>query len=179
MRAGKDVFVEKPGTMTIDEGRALCRVVRETSRVCQIGTQQRSEDHWLKAIAMIHAGYLGKVKRVTCVIRTNAQGGPFPATEPPKDFDWNMWLGQAPMTPYIKERTHYTFRWWYEYAGGRVTDWGAHYVDMAQWAAAPDEAGPETIEPVDLILPVTYASGRPTVDNVYNTPARYKIKSTF
>jgi hypothetical protein len=83
------------------------------------------------------------------------------------------------MTPYIKERSHYTFRWWYEYSGGRMTDWGAHYVDIAQWAAAPDLPGPSLIEPLEVEHPVPMQHGHPVVSDTYNTASRFNIRCTF
>lgn len=179
MRAGKDVYCEKPLTLTIDEGRILAQVVRETGRVFQVGTQQRSDEHWQKCIAMVQGGWLGKINRVTCVIMKNVQGGPFKQTEAPKEIDWNEWQGQTPDVPYIKERSHYTFRWWYEYSGGRMTDWGAHYVDIAQWAAAPDLPGPTEIVPLEISHPVKMRHGMPQVHDVYNTANRFKIACKF
>jgi predicted dehydrogenase len=179
MRAGKDVYCEKPLTLTIDEGRILGRVARESGRVLQVGTQQRSDEQWQKVIALVHSGRMGRIRQVTCVIKTNTQGGPFPVTDPPADLDWDMWLGPAPRVPYIKQRCHYDFRWWYEYSGGRMTDWGAHYVDIAQWAAAPDLPGPTTIEPLEDVHPVKLRRGVPECADCYNTPKRFNVKCTF
>jgi predicted dehydrogenase len=179
MRAGKDVYCEKPLTLTIDEGNILCRVVRETSRVLAVGTQQRSNEMFQTAVALVHAGYLGRIKQVLVIIKKNEQGGPFPTLTPPAEFDWDTWLGQCPKTPYIKERAHYQFRWWYEYSGGRMTDWGAHHVDIAQWAAAPDLPGPTTIEPLEVKHPLPMRGGYPTVTDCYNTASRFDLKCTF
>jgi predicted dehydrogenase len=179
MRAGKDVYCEKPLTLTIDEGRILCRVARETGRVLQVGTQQRSDEQWQKVIALVHSGRMGRIRQVTCVIKTNTQGGPFPVSEPPAELDWDKWLGPAPLVPYIKQRCHYDFRWWYEYSGGRMTDWGAHYVDIAQWAAAPDLPGPVKIEPLEDVHPVKLRCGMPDCADCYNTPKRFNVKCTF
>ena len=110
MQAGKDVFCQKPLTLTIDEGKKLCKVVKETGRVFQVGTQQRSGDDWFQtAVAMCHLGRIGKIRRVTCAIGGSSAGGPFKKTPPPPELDWDMWLGQAPKVEYIKERCHYTF----------------------------------------------------------------------
>ncbi|MCA9040493.1 MAG: Gfo/Idh/MocA family oxidoreductase, partial [Planctomycetaceae bacterium] len=127
MRAGKDVYCEKPLTLTIAEGQQIGQVVRETGRVFQVGTQQRSEmnHRFLKAVALVQAGRLGKITKVSVGVDEGLDGGPFEVTTPPDYFDWDRWLGPAPKTPYIKERSHWTFRWWYEYSGGKLTDWGA------------------------------------------------------
>jgi predicted dehydrogenase len=148
MQSGKDVYCEKPLTLTIDEGKKICRVVKETGRVFQVGTQQRSEygNKFIKAVAIARSGRLGKKLRAISSVGGARNGGPFKSSDPPANFDWNMWLGQAPMTPYIKERTHYQFRWWLEYSGGQVTDWGVHHTDIAMWALGLGDTGPTTIE---------------------------------
>jgi predicted dehydrogenase len=181
LKAGKDVYCEKPLTLTIDEGKLLCKVVKETGRVLQVGTQQRSEDHnwFLTAVALVREGRLGKIKRVTCAIGGERPGGPFKKIEPPAHLNWDMWLGQAPKVEYIKERCHGTFRWWYEYSGGKMTDWGAHHVDIAQWAIGMDESGPNTIEVVKSKLPVPFKKGYPSVDDQYNTPIAFNIRCLF
>jgi predicted dehydrogenase len=133
-RAGKDVYVEKPISLTIDEGKVLRRVAQETGRVIQVGSWQRSDARYRLAVEMVRAGRIGKLRRVTCACGPNPTGGPFPERPVPGHLNWDLWLGQAPKVPYVEERCHYTFRWWYEYAGGKVTDWGAHDMDIAQWA---------------------------------------------
>lgn len=133
-RAGKDVYCEKPLTLTVDEGKILTKVVAETGRVVQVGTWQRSDQQFRLAVEMIRQGRLGKLQRVTCTTDKNPTGGPFDVMPVPKHFNWELWQGQTPDVPYIPERTHYTFRWWYEYSGGKLTDWGAHHIDIAQWA---------------------------------------------
>ena len=148
MRAGKDVYCEKPLTLTIDEGIKICEVVKETGRVFQVGTQQRSEygGAFLQAVAICHLGWLGDNLQALSSVGTARQGGPFTPSDPPANLDWNMWLGQAPDTEYIKERTHYQFRWWLEYSGGQVTDWGVHHTDIAMWALGLHNTGPVSIE---------------------------------
>src|SRR4051812_7809245 len=113
LRAGKDVYCEKPLTLTIDEGRILERVTRESGRVFQIGTQQRSEEPFLIAVALVHAGRLGKIRNVTVAVGDTPSGADFKTSAPPAELDWDLWLGQAPKTDYIKQRTHFDFRWWY------------------------------------------------------------------
>ena len=132
-RAGKDVYCEKPLTLTIDEGKQLRKVVKETGRVVQVGSWQRSDHRFRLAIEMVRQGRIGDLKTVDVVLGKNKTGGPFAKTPVPKHFNWNLWQGQTPETPYIAERSHYTFRWWYEYSGGQMTDWGAHHLDIAQW----------------------------------------------
>ena len=132
--AGKDVYCEKPLTLTIDEGKVLRRTVGNSDRVVQVGTWQRSDSRFRLAVEMVRQGRLGKLRKVTCTTNKNPTGGPFKNAPVPSHFNWNLWQGQAPSVPYIPERAHYTFRWWYEYAGGKMTDWGAHHIDIAQWA---------------------------------------------
>ena len=132
-RAGKDVYCEKPLTLTVDEGKKLVDVVRETGRVVQVGSWQRSDHRFRLAVEMVRQGRIGKLERVEVVLGKNVTGGPFQPAAPPPQLNWNLWQGQTPDVPYIKERCHYTFRWWYEYSGGQMTDWGAHHLDIAQW----------------------------------------------
>lgn len=133
-RAGKDVYCEKPLTLTIDEGKQLTQVVKETGRVVQVGSWQRSDHRFRLAVEMVRQGRIGELKRVDIVLGKNKVGGPFQRVSVPNNLNWDLWQGQTPDTPYIQERCHYTFRWWYEYSGGQMTDWGAHHLDIAQWA---------------------------------------------
>ena len=133
-RAGKDVYCEKPLTLTIDEGKVLRKVVAETGRVVQVGSWQRSDHRFRQAVEMIRQGRIGRLQQVDVVLGKNVVGGPFERRSVPLNFNWDMWQGQTPEVPYLAERTHYTFRWWYEYSGGQMTDWGAHHLDIAQWA---------------------------------------------
>ena len=154
MRAGKDVYCEKPLTLTIDEGKILCRVTKETGAVLQVGTQQRSEYDlcFLKAVAIVRSGRLGKkIKTLSSVgqpdfVRLKTSRGPFKTMAPPKELDWNIWLGQTPVVEYCPQRYYYDWRWWFEYSGGQATDWGVHHMDIAVWAMGLDNTGPAHIE---------------------------------
>ncbi len=172
VHAGKDVYCEKPLTLTIDEGKQICRAVEKTQRVFQVGTQQRTEfgDRFLKAVAMVREGRIGKVRRVRVGIGPGMIGGPFQVSEPPPELNWDLWLGQAPKVPYIKERCHWTFRWWYEYSGGKMTDWGAHHIDIAQWAIGMENSGPVSVEGI---------ATHPTIKNGFNTATAYDITCRF
>lgn len=132
-RAGKDVYCEKPLTLTIDEGKLLTKVVKETGRVVQVGSWQRSDHRFRLAVELVRQGRIGQLERVDVVLGKNKQGGPFDVMPVPRHFNWELWQGQTIDVPYIPERSHYTFRWWYEYSGGQMTDWGAHHLDIAQW----------------------------------------------
>jgi myo-inositol 2-dehydrogenase / D-chiro-inositol 1-dehydrogenase len=162
-RAGKDVYCEKPLTLTIDEGRLLTRVVKETGRVVQVGSWQRSDDRFRLAVEMVRSGRIGKLQKVDVVLGKNATSGSFVPRNPPAHLNWNLWQGQAPDVPYIEERSHYTFRWWYEYSGGQMTDWGAHHIDIAQWAIDS--------YPVEI----NGAATMPTVAHGYNVAIDFNV----
>ena len=179
LRAGKDVYCQKPLTLTIDEGKILTRVVKETGRVLQVGTQQRSDDKFLTAVALAQEGRIGKIQRVTVAIGGAPKGPTFMKTEPPAGLNWERWLGQTPLVAYIKERCHSNFRWWYEYSGGKMTDWGAHHVDIAQWAIGMDKTGPTSIEVVSCEHPQPLSHGMPTIDDTYNTAVTFNVRCQF
>jgi predicted dehydrogenase len=181
MRAGKDVYCQKPLTLTIEEGKQLCQAVKETGRILQVGTQQRSEyrNMFQTAVALVREGRIGKIKRAVCCIGGAKGGGPFPVAEPPAGLNWDLWLGQAPKVAYRKERCHSNFRWWYEYSGGKMTDWGAHHVDIAQWAIGMENSGPVSIEVQACEHPVPLKHGQPTLDDRFNTATSYVIRCLF
>lgn len=172
MRAGKHVYCEKPLSLTVDEGRQLLKVAKETGKVVQIGTQQRSEYGriFLKAIAIARSGVLGKKLHALVSVGKSEQGGPFPNSSPPADLNWDMWLGQAPSVPYCSNRCDFDFRWWSEYAGGQVTDWGVHHMDIALWALGLQETGPVTIEGKGTF---------PKIPNGYNVAVEFDCNLTF
>ncbi|MFO0957211.1 MAG: Gfo/Idh/MocA family oxidoreductase [Isosphaeraceae bacterium] len=181
MKAGKDAYCEKPLTLTIDEGKLIGKVAKETGRVVQVGTQQRSDHNrvFLLAVALVRSGRIGKIRKVTAAIGGGPSGGPFPKESVPEGLNWDMWLGQAPKVDYIKQRCHGDFRWWYEYSGGKLTDWGAHHVDIGQWAIGMEDSGPTSIEVSQSSLPVEFKGGNPTVDDRYNTPTGFLVKAMF
>ncbi len=134
--AGKDVYVEKPLTLFIREGRWMVEAARRYNRVVQVGTQQRSGKHYQKAVEMLRAGYIGKVVSARMGAFRNIMPG-FGAptdTTPPNDLDYDMWLGPAPKRPYNPKRSLYHFRWFWDYSGGQMTNLGAHEIDVVQWA---------------------------------------------
>jgi predicted dehydrogenase len=130
---------------------------------------------------MVQKGLLGDIQRITVGINGSPKGGPFPVVEPPKELDWNFWLGQAPKVDYREKRCHYEFRWWYEYSGGKFTDWGAHHVDIATWAIGQDRLGigPSEIDGADAYHPVPYKDGYTTVDDSYNASHDFAVKCKF
>jgi predicted dehydrogenase len=145
MEAGKDVYCEKPLTLTIEEGRAMVRVARLRNRVLQTGSQQRSDARFRLACELVRNNRIGRISRVTTLIGDNPIGGPFDSIAPPEGLNWDMWLGQTPRVDYQTRRCHYDFRWWYQYSGGKMTDWGAHHNDIAQWGLGMDDSGPISV----------------------------------
>ena len=180
MQAGKDVYCEKPLTLTIEEGKQIIKALEQTNRVFQVGTQQRSEmgQRFLLAVGLVKNGRIGEVQKVRCAIGGAPDSGPLEKTTPPSHLNWDLWLGQAPLVDFIERRCHYEFRWWYEYSGGKMTDWGAHHVDIAQWAIGMDESGPIRVSG-DAEHPVPFENGHPTVDNQYNTATKFAINCQF
>ena len=170
LRAGKHVYGEKPLTLTIGEGKTLLKVLMETGGVLQVGAQQRSSVWFRQAVAIARSGILGKTITATCFIGPGSAGGPFEETDPPEGLDWDFWLGQAPMVPYVKQRCHGSFRWWLEYSGGKITDWGAHHIDIAQWGIGAENTGPVEVQ------------GQGVFDdrkNCYNTAQTFNCTLTF
>ena len=196
MQAGKHVFCEKPLTLTLEENQLIRAAQKKYGKVFQVGTQQRSMlKQFMTAAALIRKGLLGDVKRTTCIIDQGRYSGEIPKCDPPATLDWERWQGQAPVHDYCWEnrkeffsadnfgqgRGHLLFRWWFEYSGGKVTDWGAHHIDSALWALNRQTlgSGPVTIDGSDAMFIVPYKDGYPTKDNVYNTPITFNIRCKF
>jgi predicted dehydrogenase len=183
LQAGKHVFCQKPLTLTLEENQLIRSACKKYSdRVFLVGTQQRSSSRlFMRAVNMVQQGLLGDITKMTVGINGSPTGGPFEKVEPPKELDWDFWLGQAPKVDYIQRRCHYEFRWWYEYSGGKFTDWGAHHVDIATWAIGADKEGmgPIEVDGRDAKHPVPYKDGYPTVDDCYNTSHDFAIKCLF
>ncbi|NQU24888.1 MAG: Gfo/Idh/MocA family oxidoreductase [Candidatus Nealsonbacteria bacterium] len=189
LKAGKDVQCQKPLTLTIDEGKQICKVVKSSGKILHIGTQQRSENRsmFLKAVVLAMSGRLGNKLTATCSIGGGPAGGPWEPSDPPAQLDWDFWLGQTPKVPYTAQRCHGNFRWWFEYSGGKMTDWGAHHIDIAQWGLGYTDSGPVEIEgtakfpdvyPADF-SPVKFFAGEQELKNGYNTATEFKITATY
>jgi predicted dehydrogenase len=140
-QAGKDVYVEKPTSVAIAEGRAMVQAARKYKRIVQVGTQQRSQPHFQKAAEIVRSGEIGDVTLVRGWNAANQKGiGNPPDGAPPADLDWDLWLGPAKKVPFNPNRfgvvpdawSH--FRWFWDYAGGMMTDWGVHLIDIVQMA---------------------------------------------
>ena len=183
LESGKHVFCQKPLTLTLEENQLIRNACKKHSdKIFFIGTQQRSsKGRFMRAVNMVQKGLLGDIKKVTVGINGSPQGGPFKVEEPPKELDWDFWLGQAPKVDYRAKRCHYEFRWWYEYSGGKFTDWGAHHVDIASWAINQNGPGqgPMEIDGTDAKHPCEYKDGYPTRDDVYNTSHDFAVNCRF
>ncbi|HKE20974.1 MAG TPA: Gfo/Idh/MocA family oxidoreductase [Bryobacteraceae bacterium] len=139
--AGKDVYCEKPLSLAVVEGRKMVEAARRNKRVVQTGSQQRSGGHYAQAVKLIQDGGIGEIHR----IRAGMQRNIFPGLKPTEmaggiapDFDWDMWLGPAPQRTFDPFRCIYNFRWFWDYSGGQMTNWGAHHLDIARWIVGAD-----------------------------------------
>jgi len=183
LQAGKHVFCQKPLTLTLEENQLIRNACRKFSdRVFFVGTQQRSDqERFLRAVNLVRKGLIGDVTKITVGINGGDVGGPFMKTTRPPNLDWNMWLGQAPLVDYIEQRCHNNFRWWYEYSGGKFTDWGAHHIDIAQWAIGQDVegTGPVEIDGTDAKHPVPFENGYPTKDDSYNSSHDFNVIARY
>jgi predicted dehydrogenase len=171
IRKKKDVYCEKPLTLTVAEGQALVNAAKETNAIFQVGSQQRSDGRFRHACELARNGRLGKIKTIETRIGDNPTGGPFPTSPVPEGLNWDFWLGSTPKVDYVKQRCHYDFRWWYDYSGGKMTDWGAHHNDIAQWALGMDEGGPIAVE--------AEAEEPSKVPNCYNCHPTFKVTYTY
>ncbi len=147
--AGKNIYCEKPMSLTVAEGRAMIEAVRRHGVIFQTGTQRRSSQQFRFICELIRNGRIGRLKRILATIGANNKEAPAKNWQPmpvPDGFDYNMWLGPAPWAPYHKDRCLYTFRFGLDYSGGQTTNLGAHAIDIAQWANGTDHTGPIEVE---------------------------------
>jgi predicted dehydrogenase len=152
-KAKKDIYGEKPLTLTIDEGQHVIQAVRGNKVVFQTGTQQRSSQRFHLACELVRNGRIGKLQEVDVWVPAGLREGPFKTGQvAPSTLNFDFWLGQAPQVEYMQERCGNTFRWWWDYAGGPVTDWGAHHNDIARWGIGED--GPTDIEAKVITGPI-------------------------
>lgn len=169
-RAGKDVYVEKPMSHSIEEGRAMANAVKKYNRVLQVGNMQRSWRNFRHACELVRNGYIGDIREINVSIGPPPIKYDLQAQPVPKTLNWEMWIGPAEMNPYNEElappmerKTFPNWRNYKEYGGGMVCDWGAHMFDIAQWAIGMDDSGPVEFIPADPaeLRPLTmrYANG--------------------
>jgi predicted dehydrogenase len=181
MRAGKDVYCEKPLTLTIEEGQRLVKVAAQTKRILQTGSQQRSDKNFRLACELVRNGRIGKLKHVDVWLPTGRREGPFKSSPVPQGFDWDFWRGPTPEVDYVKERTHVTFRYWWDYSGGTMTDWGAHHNDIAAWGIGLERSGPVSVEGKSLVemIPGGFsASSEYQVEYTYANGVTHLCRST-
>ena len=150
-KAGKDVYGEKPLSLTIAGGRAMSDAVMNNNRIFQTGSQQRSDSRFRKTCELVRNGFIGELKAVKCGLPPGTpdlgrSGNRKQPEAVPKGFNYDMWLGPAPEAPYSPARCHVNFRWIMAYSGGQVTDWGGHHPDIAQWGMNTEGTGPTEIK---------------------------------
>ncbi|NLX12321.1 MAG: Gfo/Idh/MocA family oxidoreductase [Phycisphaerales bacterium] len=168
--AGKDIYCEKPLSLTIGESRKMVEAVQRHGIVLQTGSMQRSYPCFRKACEWVRSGRIGKVLWSRAVIG-GAQTTGFHTPQPiPQELDWDFWLGPAPWAEYTEKRCHITFRWLYDYSGGMMTDWGAHHNDIVQWGYGTDHTGPVKTEPIMAEFPTS---------GLWDTATRFEIKHTY
>jgi len=184
-KAKMDIYSEKPLTLTIDEGKHMVKVVRDNGVVLQTGTQQRSSARFRMACEMVRNGRIGKLKEVNVYLPAGLRDGagfqgrkpliegrdssvPFKPMPAPGTLNWDFWQGQAKACEYVPERCHVWFRYWYEYSGGTMTDWGAHHMDIGYWAIGLP--APSQIESKAITQPIPGA---------FSVIADYEVKFTY
>jgi predicted dehydrogenase len=166
MEAGKDVYCEKPLTLTVNEGKAMVAAARRYGTVFQTGSQQRSNETFRKACDLVRNGKLGTLTRIDTTLHPVKPGGWQPVQTPPPELNWDFWLGPARFVEYMPNCVHYQFRWNYDYSGGVLTDWGAHHNDIAQWALGTDGSGPVHVDGRDAEF---------DPDGPYNVPLNFNV----
>lgn len=166
VKTGRDVYTEKPLTLTIDEGKQLVKTVRDSKRILQVGSQQRSEGNFRLACELVRNGRIGKLQNMIVGLPTGPREGPFNTVPVPQGFDWEFYLGQTPKVEYNGKNAHWDFRWWYQFSGGQMTDWGAHHDDIAQWGNGTDRSGPVEVEGKSLVE---------MISGGYDAASEYKV----
>ena len=174
-QAGKDIYGQKPLSLTIAEGRAMANAVKKYNRIFQCGSQQRSDVRFRKACELVRNGRLGKLLSVTCGLPGGISdyGRTFDRQDPepiPAGFNYDMWLGPAPDAPYAPGRCHVNFRWILDYSGGQITDWGGHHPDIAQWGMGTELTGPVAIK---------NGQAQWAKEKLYNTATDYTFDAVY
>jgi predicted dehydrogenase len=173
--AKKDIYCQKPLSLTVAEGRAMSDAVKKHKVVFQTGSQQRSDRNFRRACELVRNGRIGKLHTVRCGLpggrpdygKTGNRKKP---ERVPKGFDYDFWLGPAPKAPYAPARCHVNFRWIYDYSGGQVTDWGGHHPDCAMWGMGTEDTGPVEIRNARGVFPR---------DVLWNTATEFFFEAVF
>ena len=175
-QAGKDIFLQKPLTLTIEEGRVLSDTVRRYGRIFQVGSQQRSDEKFRFACELVRNGRIGKLQTIKVGFGTDPATGPQPPMSVPENLDYNMWLGPAPWAEYTEKRVHpqngYGRPGWLrvqDYGAGMITGWGSHHLDIAQWAMDTEYTGP-----VEIVGQAEYPR-----DGLWNVHGAFRIEYTY
>jgi predicted dehydrogenase len=171
VKAGKDVYCEKPLVYNVTEGRTLCDTVLRYNRILQTGSHQRSDKNFRFACELVRNGRIGKLHTIRVEIPENSQPNPlvWKVESPPKGLDYDLWLGPAPYRPYIKLGCHYNWHFLYDFGGGQLTNWGPHTIDIAQWGNGTDLTGPVVVQ----------GTGEFTKEGLFETPLRYDIEYRY
>ena len=167
-KAKKDIYSEKPLTLTIDEGKHVVKAVHDNKVILQTGTQQRSSQRFRMACELVRNGRIGKLTEVNVWLPAGMRGGPFTSKPVPGHLNWDFWQGQAPFHDYMPERGGRTFRNWFDYSGGTMTDWGAHHMDIGYWAVGLP--APVQVESKPLATPIPGG---------FTTFSEYEVKFTY
>jgi predicted dehydrogenase len=168
--AGKDVYCEKPLSLFMTEGQAMVEAARKYNRVVQTGTQQRSDKRFRQAVEIVRSGLLGRIERIRVGIPgVNFTGPAVADSTPPANLDYDRWLGPAPKKAYNEKHVHYLFRFFWDYSGGQMTNFGAHHLDIVQWALNMDNSGP-----LEII-----GTGQFHKDNWYEVPEKFEVTYTY
>ncbi len=173
-RAGKDIYCQKPLTLTVSEGREMIRAVRQHKRILQTGSQWRSNAMIRRACELVRNGRVGKVQRVETYVAANNFNGPGPGWKEmpvPEGFDYDFWLGPAPKAPYHKDRCFYKFRFILDYSGGQTTNFGCHSNDVVQWALGTDDTVPVEYEDLGAEFPLK--------GDLFNTPTKVAFRARY
>ncbi len=174
-KAGKDIYGQKPLSLTVADGRAMVKAVKRYNCVFQCGSQQRSDWNFRRACELVRNGRIGKLQTVACGLPSGTPdyAGTNPSKKPepvPEGFNYDMWLGPAKDAPYCPARCHVNFRWILDYSGGQVTDWGGHHPDCAQWGMGTELTGPVEIK---------NAKGEFNMDDLWNSAKKYYFECIY
>lgn len=170
MKSGKDVYCEKPLALTIAEGRKMVETARRYGRICQMGAMQRSDQPQFRHVCeLVQNGRIGQLQKVICFFDVNPHADYVPDEDPPDYLDWDFYLGPAPWRRFNRLIHPYNFRYFRDYSGGLLTDWGVHLFDIAQWGMNKDDTSAKRIE----------AESRMYADNMYEFPEYCRIQYDY